>query len=131
MNRWMATGAAAAVAVTLTGCLYLPPGEQPLPIEERTVGEECVNGEALLDEPGASYTIEGECGRVVIEGSGIRVDAETIGQLEIYGNENVVDAGGSIGVVVFDGDDNFVTTLLSVGDVTDDGQRNLITTPQG
>lgn len=107
----------AACALTLAGCVIVPPMGAPAtpapttleepPPSEPTNGDalDCDGGFLLIDRPG-DYRI-GACDEVELNGTGIDLTTGDIGTLTIRGDDNDVTAA-SVGTLTIQGQDNDV-----------------------
>ena len=91
------------------------------PSESPTAAPDC-DGPLVIDLPG-TYRL-GECDSLVLEGTGIEVEALRIGELVLRGDRNTVEVRGAIGSVAVRGNFNSVTSQTEIGPITESGQGN-------
>lgn len=105
----------------------------------------CTTADVELDQPGVTYTLTGDCGTVTVQGADITLNAQSIGVLEISGDQMTIETGSlgtlevrgnentlsadQVGVMSFSGDRN-VLTANQVGTVTLMGNDNSVTADQ-
>jgi hypothetical protein len=85
--------------------------------------EECA-GDLVITRPG-TYLL-GDCDTLTLEGTGIVVEAASVGHLIVRGDDNELRASSGIGSVTVSGNSNTVTSQTSIGTIVESGQDNNI-----
>jgi hypothetical protein len=119
---------AAGVAIALTGCVpVLPFGPTGARSDDRAdrsqprgPAAECVDGRALISEPG-EYRL-GDCAEVAVEANDIRVELDDVETLSLRGDRLTVEAD-EVEEVTIEGNDNSMD-LDRVESLTVRGDRN-------
>ena len=125
----------AASALVLSACATAPvdtrvDADTPVPddLDNRTELSCSPGEELLLNSPSTLYTVTGPCDNITVEGSGLIVRAEAIGNLVLRGDELLVEAG-VIEVVQISGQGSTVIAQ-SIATLTINGDRNTVSSDE-
>jgi hypothetical protein len=136
MKRALAILGTAVLAVTLSGCITVqlpakddddrdpaPQSSQASPQQAEDVVQ-CGAEDVLLNQANTTYTLEGDCEEVSIQGTDITLLAENIDELTINGDRNTVKAQ-VLDEVEVSGQENTVAAT-GLREVSISGDRNTV-----
>lgn len=125
MKRALVISTAAALLLTLTGCVTIQVNPRDGEDGEGRLAETvaCASDkDVTLTEPGAAYTVTGSCREVIVEGTGITVAAEKVRELTVRGDGNAVTVS-EFATLNVEGQRNVIETLDG-GDAVVNGDEN-------